>query len=48
MSNEQLNEISDCLVKFVKRVSDGQTTCETEVEVLPQVVSVLIALSHIL
>lgn len=45
MDETQYKQVIKALVGFIERVSDGKTTCETEVEVLPQVVE---ALNHLI
>lgn len=44
MDKEQYNSVAEALVEFILRVSKGETTSEKEVEILPEVVSVLIKL----
>lgn len=44
MNNEQTKEVINALVDFVTRVSKGETTSETEVLVLPEIVKVLFSL----
>jgi hypothetical protein len=41
MEKEQYSTVVSALVAFILRVSDGKTTTEKEVEVLPAVVSEL-------
>lgn len=47
MTNEQYKEVNEALVKFIIRVSKGETTAEKEVEILPAIVHELKNLSHI-
>lgn len=42
MNQNQRNNVVKSLVDFITRVSAGNTTCEAEVEVLPQVVKALV------
>lgn len=36
----------EALLNFVIRVSKGEATCKTEVEVLPQVANILLEITH--
>lgn len=45
MTNEQWKQVEEALLKFVLRVSEGKTTSETEIEILPEVVKVLAEIS---
>lgn len=47
MTSEQKKEVIDALVDFIIRVSKGGTTSEKEVEVLPEVVSGLVAINRV-
>lgn len=47
MTKEQKEEVIDALVGFILRVSKGKTTSEKEVEVLPEVVSGLVAINRV-
>ena len=48
MTKEQIAELENALIDFVKRVSKGETTSEKEVEVLPEVVQRLVELNKII
>ncbi len=41
MNEEKQERLEDALLLFVERVAKKETTCETEVQVLPQVAEVL-------
>lgn len=44
MTEKQIQKLETTLIKFIERVSKGDTTSETEVQVLPEVVRELIKL----
>lgn len=46
MSVEQKKKITVALVDFIERVAHGNTTSETEIEALPEVVNALINLNN--
>jgi predicted nucleic acid-binding Zn-ribbon protein len=45
LDEEEKRKITKCLWDFVKRVSKGDTTSDTEVQVLPEVAQVLVNLN---
>ena len=46
MSKEQTEELENCLMDFVKRVSKGDATTDAEVQVLPAVAQVLVNINR--
>lgn len=42
MDQKQKDKVIEALVNFVVKVSEGNTTSETEVAVLPEVVKILL------
>ena len=47
MKNEKVDRLEDALLDFVERVCKKETTCETEVQVLPQVVRTLLEIAKL-
>lgn len=47
MKNSKIDRLEDALLAFVERVSKKEATCETEVQVLPQVARVLVEIAKL-